>query len=89
MKEQKKGHPMSGENLWEKGMAARRAIANMTPRYSKVLKFKVLKPIAVAGERLTADDFDVELEQDSGGNDDTELLKLLRKVTNDSDFSVI
>ena len=65
---------MSAENMWEKGMAARRVVANLTPRYSKTLKFKVLKPIAVAGERLTAHDFDVELEQDSGENDETELL---------------
>ena len=71
---------MSAENMWEKGMAARRAVANLTPGYSKTLKFKVLKPVAVASERLTADDFDVELEQDSGGNDETELLKLLKKV---------
>ena len=80
MKEQKKGHLMSAENVWDKGMAARRAIANLTPRCAKILKFKVLKPIALAGERLTSDDFDVELEQDSGGSDDTELLKLLKKV---------
>ena len=71
---------MSAENMWEKGMAARRAVANLTPGYSRTLKFKVLKPIAVASERLTADDFDVELEQDSSGNDETELLKLLKMV---------
>lgn len=86
MKEQKTGRQMSADNVWDKGMAARRAVANMTPEYSKILKFKVLKPIAVAGERLTADDFDVEHEQDSGGNDETELLKLLKKVTEKMPF---
>ena len=80
MKEQKKGHPMSAGKEWDKGIAARRAIANLTHGYARILKFKVLKPIALAGERLTADDFDVELEQDSGGSDDTEFVKLLKKV---------
>ena len=77
---------MSADNVWDKGMAARRAVANMTPEYFEILKFKVLKPIAVASERLTADDFDVELEQDSGGNDETELRKLLKKVTEKMPF---
>ena len=80
LKEQKKGHVMSAENVWDTGMSARRAISNATPGLGKLLKFKVLKPLAVAGEKINAGDFDVELEQDSGGSDESELLKLLLKV---------
>lgn len=72
---------MSAENVWEKGMAARRGISNLMPTYSKILKFKVLKPMVTAGEKTVAGDFDVELEQDSGGSDDSELFKLLLKVS--------
>ena len=34
----------------------------------------------MADERLTADDYGAELEQDSGGNGEIKLLKLLKKV---------
>ena len=71
---------MSAENLWEIGTADRRAVPNLTPGCSKIFKFKVWKPRAVADERLTADDYGAELEQDSGGNGEIKLLKLLKKV---------
>jgi ribosomal protein S9 len=50
------------------------------PSYSKILKFKVMKPLVHAGEKASLGDFDVELEVDSGGSDDSELKKLLLKV---------
>jgi hypothetical protein len=80
LKDQKKGHPMSAENVWEKGMQARRAVANSTPGFAKILKFKVLRPLVAAGETPSIGEFDVELEVDSGGSDDNELFKLLLKV---------
>ena len=72
---------MTAANVWEKGMIARRGISNSMPTFSKVLKFKVMKPLVHAGEKAAAGDFDVELEIDSGGSDDSELYKLLLKVS--------
>ena len=72
---------MTAANVWEKGMIARRGISNSMPTFSKVLKFKVMKPLVHAGEKAAAGDFDVELEIDSGGSDDSELCKLLLKVS--------
>jgi hypothetical protein len=78
LKELKKGHPMSAENVWDKGMQSRKAVANATPGFVKILKFKVLRPLVAAGEKPSAGESDVELEVDSGGNED--LFKLLPKV---------
>jgi hypothetical protein len=50
------------------------------PTYSKILKLKVMKPLVNAGEKVQAGDFEVELEIDSGGSDDSKLHKLLLKV---------
>jgi hypothetical protein len=80
LKEQKKGHVMTAANVWEKGMSGRRGISSTMPTYSKILKFKVMKPLVTAGEKAEAGDFEVELEIDSGGSDDSELHKLLLKV---------
>jgi hypothetical protein len=84
LKEQKKGSPMSAENVWDKGMQSRRAVANATPGFVKILKFKVLRPLVAAGDKPSAGEFDVELEVDSGGSEDKELFKLLLKVRNHS-----
>jgi ribosomal protein S9 len=73
LKEQKKGHVMTAVNIWEKGMIARRGVSNTMPSYSKILKFKVMKPLVHAGEKASLGDFDVELEVDSGGSDDSKL----------------
>ena len=70
LEDQKKEHPMSAENVWEKSMQARRAVANS----------KVLRPLVAAGEKPSIGEFDFELEVDSGGSDDSELFKLLLKV---------
>ena len=86
LKDQKKGQPMTAENIWEKGMAARRAISNLMPTYSKVLKFKILQPMVTEGEKPKSRDFDVELEVDSGGSDDSEMQKLLLKVLAMTDY---
>jgi hypothetical protein len=80
LKVQKKGHTMSAENVWDKGMHSRRAVANATPGFVKILKFKVLRPLVAAGEKPSKGEFDVELEVDSGGSEDKELFKLLLKV---------
>ena len=37
LKDQNKGHLMSAENVWEKSMQARRAVANSTPGFAKIL----------------------------------------------------
>lgn len=76
---------MSAENVWEKGMQSRRAVANATPGLSKILKFKVLKPMVADGEKASPGDFDVELEIDSGGSEDSEIFKLLLKVSKSFD----
>jgi hypothetical protein len=89
LKEQNKGHPMSAENVWDKEMQSRRAVANATPGFVKILKFKVLRPLVAAGEKPSAGEFDVELEVDSGGSEDKELFKLLLKVRKSLDSTNI
>jgi hypothetical protein len=73
LKEQKKGHVITAANVWEKGMSGRRGILSTMPTYSKILKFKVMKPLVNAGEKAEAGDFEVELEIYSGESDDSEL----------------
>jgi hypothetical protein len=89
LKEQNKGHPMSAENVWDKEMQSKRAVANATPGFVKILKFKVLRPLVAAGEKPSAGEFDVELEVDSGGSEDKELFKLLLKVRKSLDSTNI
>ena len=48
--------------------------------YGKVLNFTVLKPLVESGEKPDKSQSNLEINEDSGGNADLELLKILRKV---------
>ena len=71
---------LTSEKIWEKGMAARRDLVSWLADYGKILNFTVLKPLVEIGEKPDKSKFDVEINEDSGGNADMELLKILRKV---------
>ena len=72
---------LTAHNLWEKGMDARRKMADWISTYGKVLKFSTLKPLAESDPVADPTDFDVELDVPSGGSEEGELAKLLLKVT--------
>ena len=72
---------LTSEKIWEKGMAARRELVSWIAEYGKILNFTVLKPLVESGEKPDKSQFDLEINEDSGGNADLELLKILRKVT--------
>ena len=71
---------LTGDKIWDKGMAARRDLVSWIA-YGKILNFTVLKPLVESGEKPDKSQFDLEINEDSGGNADLELLKILRKVT--------
>ena len=71
---------LTSEKIWEKGMAARRELVSWLADYGKILNFTVLKPLVEIGERPDKLKFDVEINEDSGGNADMELLKIMRKL---------
>jgi hypothetical protein len=63
-------------------MAMRRDMVNWIADYGKILNFTVLKPMVDENNpEPSKDQFDLELNEDSGGNADTELRKILQKVT--------
>jgi hypothetical protein len=61
-------------------MAARRELVTWIADYGKILNFTLLKPFVEENEKVDREHFDIELNEDSGGNADLELLKILRKV---------
>jgi hypothetical protein len=71
---------LMSEKIWEKGMAARRELVSWLAEYGSILNFTVLKPMVEPSEVVDKSKFDLELNEDSGGNADLELLKILRKV---------
>ena len=71
---------LTSEKIWEKGMAARRELVAWLADYGKILSFTVLKPLVESGDKPDKSQFDLEINEDSGGNADSELLKILRKV---------
>jgi hypothetical protein len=71
---------LTAHNLWEKGMEARRKMADWISIYGKVLKFSTLKPLVESDSAVDPMDFDIELEIPSGGSEEGELAKLLLKV---------
>ena len=75
---------LTAHNLWEKGMEARRKMADWISIYGKVLKFSTLKPLVESDSVADPTDFDVELDVPSGGSEDGELSKLLLKVNHSS-----
>ena len=81
-----KNNFVTGEKIWEKGMAARRDLVTWIAEYGKILNFTVLKPLTNADEKVDKTLFGLELNEDSGGNADLELLKILRKVQHPFDL---
>lgn len=75
-----KNNFLTSEKIWEKGMAARRELVSWLAEYGKILNFTVMRPLVDTDERVDKTKFDLELNEDSGGNADLELLKILRKV---------
>lgn len=75
-----KNNFLTSEKIWEKGMAARRDLVSWIADYGRILNFTVLKPLVELNEKVDKGKFDLELNEDSGGNADLELLKILRKV---------
>ena len=75
-----KNNFLTSEKIWEKGMAARRDMVAWIADYGRILNFTVLKPLLATDEKVDKKKFDLELNEDSGGNADLELLKILRKV---------
>ena len=75
-----KNNFVTGDKIWDKGMAARCDLVTWIAEYGKILNFTVLKPLTNADEKVDKTFFGLELNEDSGGNADSELLKILRKV---------
>lgn len=71
---------LTAHNLWEKGMEARRKMADWISNYGRILKFSTLKPLVEVDSVADPADFDVELDVPSGGSEEKELANLLLKV---------
>ena len=71
---------LTSDKIWEKGMSARRELVSWIAEYGNILNFTALKPLVEPNETVDKSKFDLELNEDSGGNADLELLKILRKV---------
>lgn len=71
---------LTAHNLWEKGMEARRKMADWISTYGKILKFSTMKPLVDSDSVADLTDFDVELVVPSGGSEEGELARLLLKV---------
>lgn len=78
-----KNSPLTSEKIWERGMTMRRDLVNWLSEYGKILNFTLIKPIVDENDDTEAnkESFDIELNEDSGGSADTELRKILQKVT--------
>ena len=75
-----KNSNLTSEKIWERGMAARRDLVSWIADYGKILNFTLIKPLVDEGEVANKEHFDLELSEDSGGNADLELLKILKQV---------
>ena len=78
------GDAFTGHSIWEKGMLMRRLVVTWIVRYGKVRRWNVLKPVMKQGEVVDMAKFDIELVEDPGGSEDTELDKLRIAVSNSS-----
>jgi hypothetical protein len=78
-----KNSPLTSEKIWERGMTMRRDLVNWLSEYGKILNFTLIKPIVDENDDTEAnkESFDIEHNEDSGGSADTELRKILQKVT--------
>ena len=54
-----KNNFVTGEKVWEKGMAARRELVTWIAEYGKVLNFTVLKPLTDIDEKVDKTLFDL------------------------------
>jgi hypothetical protein len=85
MRKNSKGEFMSGEQIWDLGMGARRkATDNCSGPLGKVIKFKTTKPPSNSGSdssvKVEEDDLGLVEQLDSGGSDDLALADLLLMV---------
>ena len=82
LRQSTKANVLSSDKIWERGMLMRRELVNWLADYGKILNFTTLKPLI--NEEDDADigreNFLLELNEDSGGNADSELQKILQKV---------
>jgi hypothetical protein len=82
------GKAFTGHSIWEKGMLMRRLLVPWIVKYGKVLRWTVLQPMVKQGEVADKAKFDIEVVEDSGGSDDTELDKLKIAVSIFSSFTL-
>lgn len=76
-----KANFITSEKIWERGMSMRRDLVSWLAEYGKILNFTLLKPLLDENETSSRrEGFDIELNEDSGGNADSELRKILQKV---------
>ena len=62
-------------------MSMRRDLVNWLADYGKILSFTTLKPLQDEKDVISDKEaLSIELNEDSGGNADTELRKILQKV---------
>lgn len=82
LRQSTKANVLSSDKIWERGMLMRRELVNWLADYGKILNFTTLKPLVDAEDASDAarEFFLLELNEDSGGNADSELLKILQKV---------
>jgi hypothetical protein len=83
MRSAAKGKPMTGEQIWNKGMEARRELTEKcSGPLGKVLKFKTTKPPSDTESDCVVEEADFGLvdELDSGGTEALALAELLLKV---------
>lgn len=77
----KKHCPLTSEKVWERGMISRRGMVPFIAQYGNFINFKVLKPVAEHGDHVKKEQFDVVIDEPSGGSSEEELQKLKLKVT--------
>ena len=81
LKQTTKTNFITSEKIWERGMSMRRDLVNWLADYGKMLSFTTLKPLQDEKDVISDKEaFGIELNEDSGGNADTELRKILQKV---------
>ena len=59
-----KNNFVTGEKIWEKGMAARRDLVTWIAKYGEILNFTVLKPLTNADAKVDKTLFGLKLNED-------------------------
>lgn len=82
LRQSTKANVLSSEKIWERGMLMRRELVSWLADYGKILNFTTLRPLVdeEGGADIGRENFLLELNEDSGGNADSELQKILQKV---------